>query len=427
MVLNAGAALLSRLRAFVLLRYTLIAATAYLMLVEERFAVPPVWVCAVIAMALVSNVLVSQLPDRVLDSRYFAAGMILADTTWITAALISSGRFEVDFFFLYFFVLLLAAMGESLGLIAVAAVAVCLAYVYVLSSSGETWSMWNSPSIIRLPFLFTAAAFYGYMIDRTRRVERHAAVAQEQAQLRGDALAAVARQFRKPLGGVLSWTNLLLDTPLGRAERQYAERVRQHGQELLTIVDGVLDVAVMEAGEVQLDLVAFELPVVVEETCGSFLDAACQKGLTLTQEVDTHMPLLLLGAPDRIRQVLSNLLDNAIKFTDRGGVGVSVQLVARTAEEAIVGFEVRDSGRGIPPEYHSRLFTPLDPDLGADVPAPGALGLAIARQLVTAMGGVLSFTSAPGHGSTFFFTVRFTEVAARESSTGAGEETELAS
>jgi hypothetical protein len=140
--LKAGAELLSRLRAFLLLRYTLIAATAYLILVEDGFAVPPVWVCAAIAMALVSNVLASQLPEKILDSRYFATGMILADTTWITAALVSSGRFDVDFFFLYFFVLLLAAMGESLGLIAVAAVAVCLAYVYVLSSSGQAWPMW---------------------------------------------------------------------------------------------------------------------------------------------------------------------------------------------------------------------------------------------------------------------------------------------
>jgi signal transduction histidine kinase len=425
--LKAGAELLSRLRAFLLLRYTLIAATAYLILVEDGFAVPPVWVCAAIAMALVSNVLASQLPEKILDSRYFATGMILADTTWITAALVSSGRFDVDFFFLYFFVLLLAAMGESLGLIAVAAVAVCLAYVYVLSSSGQAWSMWNSPSIIRLPFLFTAAAFYGYMIDRTRRVERQAAVAKEQAQLRGEALAAVARQVRKPLGALLSWTNLLLDTPLSRRQREYADRARRHGKELLAIVDGVLDVAVLEAGEVHLDLVAFELPAVVEEVCEAFGAQAREQGLAFTFEVDGRIPILLHGAPDRIRRVLSNVIDNAIKFTDRGGVTVSARLVDRTAGEVIVGFEVTDSGRGIAPEHQGTIFAPLGEESAAEAPVGRTLGLAIASQLVAAMGGVISVTSTLGKGSTFSLTIRLAEVAASEPQAEHPAEAELAS
>src|SRR5439155_4800434 len=166
-----------RTRAFLLLRYTLIAATAYLILVECEFTIPPAGVMLAIAFALLSNVCAASLPPTVVGSTYFSAAVIVIDTAWISGALLSSGRFSADFFYLYFFVLLLAAIGENLALIAVGAVVVCGAYLYVLSASGAEWTIWRSPSIIRLPFVFTSAAFYGYLIDRTRRETRVASAA----------------------------------------------------------------------------------------------------------------------------------------------------------------------------------------------------------------------------------------------------------
>jgi hypothetical protein len=126
----------ARIRPFLLLRYTLVAATAYLILAEDRFAIPSVGIGVAIAAALASNVAVSLLPAWVIGSKYFGAALVIGDTAWITSALLASGRFDADFVFLYFFVILLAAMGESLWLIVLGAVVVCIAYIYVMAATG---------------------------------------------------------------------------------------------------------------------------------------------------------------------------------------------------------------------------------------------------------------------------------------------------
>ncbi|MFB3075052.1 MAG: PAS domain-containing protein, partial [Candidatus Methylomirabilales bacterium] len=165
---------LSRSQALVLLRYTLIIAMAYLVLVEHGFSSTPRGLLLLIVAALASNVLVARLPVRITESTAFYAGVILGDTLWITAALIYSGLFGAEFFYLYFFVILLAGIGESLELILVGATAVCMAYVFVLSATGGSASLWSSRLLIRIPFLLTAAAFYGYIVDGVRRERQRA-------------------------------------------------------------------------------------------------------------------------------------------------------------------------------------------------------------------------------------------------------------
>jgi signal transduction histidine kinase len=201
-------------RAFLILRYTLIAATAYLLLVEGEFGVPPVAGMLVIAAALTSNVVIAQLPVRVTQSTSFGVTLVIGDTAWITALLLQSGRFNAEFFYLYFFVLLLAAIGENLRLIAVGAVAICGAYLYGLSATGGEWSLSRSPSLIRIPFLFTAAAFYGFLVERTRSergrveaVEGERQRAQEALSRRTDELreeAAVAAALARVGGELIS-------------------------------------------------------------------------------------------------------------------------------------------------------------------------------------------------------------------------------
>ena len=170
---------LSKSRALALLRYTLIIATAYLLLVEHEFSSLPTGVFLLILAALASNVMMTWLPARITDSTAFYAGIVLADTLWITAALLISGLFRAEFFYLYFFVLLLAAIGENLALIAIGTVVVCASYAYILSATGDFPSLWTPRLLIRVPFLFTAAAFYGYLVERVRRERQRA---REEAQ-----------------------------------------------------------------------------------------------------------------------------------------------------------------------------------------------------------------------------------------------------
>lgn len=165
---------LPRIWALVLLRYTFIIAVAYLLLAEHGFSSPPTGPMLLIVAALMSNLLIPRLPARITDSTPFNASIIVGDTVWITAVMLYSGLFSPDFFYLYFFVLLLAAIGENLGLIVVGTIAICIAYLYVLSASGDTSTLWGSPSLIRIPFLFTAAAFYGYLVDQVRREKQRA-------------------------------------------------------------------------------------------------------------------------------------------------------------------------------------------------------------------------------------------------------------
>ncbi len=183
-------------RALLILRYTLIVATAYLLLVEERFALPQIWTILVVVAALGSNVVIAQLPARITGATSFGAALVLVDTMWITALLLHSGRFNAEFFFLYFFVLLLAAIGENLRLIVVGAVAVCGAYIYVLTATGGSWEMWASPSLIRIPFLFSAAAFYGYQVERTRSERGRAESVDEERRRVEEALHERTEELR---------------------------------------------------------------------------------------------------------------------------------------------------------------------------------------------------------------------------------------
>ncbi|MGH7785895.1 MAG: GAF domain-containing sensor histidine kinase, partial [Candidatus Binatia bacterium] len=187
------------------MRYTLIAATAYLLIVEQGFAPPPPVTILLVVGALASNVVLGRLPGRITRSSRFALAVVVGDTVWITAALVTSGKFSGEFFYLYFLVLLMAAIGENLQLVALGALAVCGAYLYLLMASG-TWSLWSSPSLIRIPFLFAAAAFYGHLVDRARHERRRADRSTEELRAEAEVAAALVRVGRAMISS--------LDTPV---------------------------------------------------------------------------------------------------------------------------------------------------------------------------------------------------------------------
>jgi signal transduction histidine kinase/CheY-like chemotaxis protein len=399
---------LPRNRAFFLLRYTLIAATAYLILVEGEFSTPPVGVVLAITAALLSNVLATFLSARIANSSGFGLIVIVADTAWITAALLASGRFSAEFFYLYFFVLLLAAIGENLALIAVGAVVVCGAYLYALSVTGIGWSLWRSPTVIRIPFLFTAAAFYGYLVDRTRNEQRIAVEAETAASAKSIFLATVSHELRTPITGIIGWAQLLLDTTLSPEQREYAEGVRRLGDSLVAIIGDFLDFTKIEAGRIDLETTAFAPSAVVEDAVELLAGPAQRKSVEVAYRVDPAVPRALRGDPGRVRQVLLNLVGNAIKFTAHGEVVVRVGVAGQGVKTVTLRFEVADTGIGITPDQQARIFEPFTQAHRSTTRQYGGtgLGLAIAKQLVNLMGGEIGLESEPGRGSTFWFTVR---------------------
>jgi PAS domain S-box-containing protein len=248
--------------------------------------------------------------------------------------------------------------------------------------------------------------FFGIQHDVTDRVRaeeaaRRAARAAERANAeKSDFLAFVSHEVRTPLNGVLGTLSLLLDTPLDAEQRAYAETARRSGETLLWTVNELLDLSRIEAGKLELEELAFDPAAPVREVLALQAAAAADKGLKLSASVDAALPARIMGDPRRLRQVMLNLVDNAVKFTACGAVELRLG-----RDDGRMTVEVRDSGAGIPPALRRRLFRRFQQADAATARRHGGsgLGLMICRRLVALMGGQIGVESEPGRGSVFRF------------------------
>ncbi len=255
-------------------------------------------------------------------------------------------------------------------------------------------------------------ALYEDISDRkaAERAMREARdLAERVARARSAFLANMSHEIRTPMNAVLGFVELVLDTELGAEQRRALELVRSSSEALLTILNDILDYSKIEAEHLELESISFDLPKVVHATATLLAVRAREKHLELTVDVPPDVPQLVRGDPTRVRQVLMNLIGNAIKFTEQGEVDVLAAVVQRDGEEAAVRFRVRDTGIGISKEQLATIFqefTQADASMTRRYGGTG-LGLAISRRLVALMGGELTVTSELGHGSEFSFALTF--------------------
>jgi signal transduction histidine kinase/ActR/RegA family two-component response regulator len=252
--------------------------------------------------------------------------------------------------------------------------------------------------------------------QKNQELETALAAARQATLTKSRFLANMSHEIRTPINGLLGMADFLLGTKLDPEQREYAETIQRSAGSLTSLINDILDFSSIEAKTLRLERVVFSLRAAIEQTAAEFASQARGKGIEFASSIASGVPDAVLGDPLRLRQVLANLLGNALKFTERGRIALGAELVSQTRDDLKLRFTVTDTGIGIPAGDRDRLFDTFTQADDSNTRKYGGtgLGLAISKQLVELMGGEIGVESDPGAGSRFWFTASFGKAAQPE-------------
>ena len=382
----------------VLLRWVLIIAFSYLLLIDQSGATPHAAVVLLIAAALASNLIIGRVPEHWTTRPTFDFLVVFFDAAWLTLGLIWAPNVSDDMFLLYFLVIFIAAVGESLLTIVGSAALVGLVYGGTLSVNPGGDLRLASTVLLRVPFLFVVALFYGYFVTEIRSGRSEANQAKLREQAKSELLASVSHDLRGPLGNAENLIQLSLESGLNDQpdNRMLLLRAQANIRRVTLLVTNLLQAASIESGKLQLQKAPVQLNEVVDDMYNLETGAALLKQVKLSKDLDPALPSIDADFM-QLGRIVQNLLDNAIKYTEGGGR----VLIHTTHDDAIVSVRVEDNGPGIAAEQCKQLFAPYRRAHLGGYTAGMGLGLYIVKCLAEAQGGAVKVESVPGRGSTF--------------------------
>jgi signal transduction histidine kinase len=391
-------------------------ATSYLLLFRQGTIVTDDLTLSFITAVLAFMLVLQRLPPAIFSERIFSQCLVIVDTLIISGAIALNKETPWDLLLIFFFGIFIAALGETLLRIALTCLILSVVSVFVLPLSGHQPLRMDPDTLLRIPLLFGASLVYGYMAEQVNVEKKKTADLEEsrrrQLQVKDQFLSHVSHELRTPLSAIYQFVTILRDGLAGDIndeQREYLNIIYRNIKQLQGMISDLLDATRADAGKLAIDRRQISARAVIRETVQTLTATASAKAISLTAEVP-ESALLVFADPQRLRQILTNLVENAIKFTPGGG-RVRVEAGAYDEDPEFVRISVADTGCGVDPDSLRRIFERLYQETKIAESRMGlGLGLFICKELVELHGGRIWVESETGKGTVFHFTLPIVSV-----------------
>ncbi len=382
----------------IILQWMIAIATSFLILFPrgEEISQDP-WIHALVVVLLISVLVLYRIPEHVFYSHYFDTALMLCDTLLLSTAIYMNRDLSWDLFLIYFFILFLAAMGQSMTRIVLGSVLISVVYVLLLIPDDRNLIHLGSEVYVRITFLFGVSILYGYLAENANRERRRAEVAEERETLKMSLVTALAHDIKNPLGIIMGYAELKLEEASeGNSDREVWRRVRDGSRRIVNLVTGFLEASRAETGKMSVEQTPVQVNRLLLEAVRSQESDVHRKGLKLELKLDDELPEVH-GDELQLDRVFWNLIGNAIKFTRNGG---TITVSSKMDNESVC-VAVRDTGVGIAQAELPLLFSQFRRLKGSERIEGTGLGLFIVKTIIEAHKGTVRAESEEGEGSTF--------------------------